>query len=924
MRNVYKLYFIYLFVSAPFRFFSQCTGLEPILFLGNDSVYCATPSLTLIAPAGYTYYNWSDNTTNQTLNVTAAGTYSVEIGIPSGNLVTNGSFELGNVGFTTDYIVGASGAGPWGPLSNPGSYGVSTSPSLLHNNFSSCTDHTSAPGTKMLVVNGAGTPNSLVWSQTITVTAATDYLFGAWVMNALNEPNVGILQFFINGVAIGPTFSSGPTACIWTQFTDSWNSGGSTSAVLKIVNQNSINSGNDFALDDITFSPLCKKTDTIIIGVSAPPTQTTSVTSPTTCTGPPDGSITITSATGTQYSFDGGGTWQTSNVKSGLPSGVYTVMTKNAAGCTVTSIVTLTSALTAPTQTTSFTSPTPCAGIPDGSITITSATGVQFSFNGGTTWQTANISTGLSGGTYTVMSQNVEGCTVSSVVTLTSIPSSITQTTSSVAPSLCAGVPDGAITIICATAVQYSFDGGSTWQTANVKSGLLPGTYTVMSKDAAGCSVSSIVVLTGFSTPPVISVSSDVVICQNGVAFLSASATGGTSFMYHWDDFSGTASSQVASPTVSGYYSVEVENQSGCVSTKDSILVTVLAPLSASITAPTVVCPNQLVNLSVFGVSGGLSPYTFTWSIGSTIISTASSIIATVANSTSYTVEVSDGCESTPIVLSTAINVTPFVLPPFQIDLNVQCEPAVFNLVNTMAPAEVQSSVWQISSGENFSNQNSIQLVDYLPGVYDVALAVVSVSGCTDTIVLLNALTVYPKPHADFTFNPTVITSLNPVVNFVNQSTGGISYTWNIENGAPAISVTDNCTSTFPEGQAGSYNVILSAESEHNCIDSILKVVTVIEEQLVYIPNTFTPNEDNKNSTWKFYVSGYDLLRSFELIVFNRWGEIVWKTNEVTAEWDGTYKGSVVSDGVYTWTLVTKDVISDNKTYFKGNVNILR
>ena len=71
-------------------------------------------------------------------------------------------------------------------------------------------------------------------------------------------------------------------------------------------------------------------------------------------------------------------------------------------------------------------------------------------------------------------------------------------------------------------------------------------------------------------------------------------------------------------------------------------------------------------------------------------------------------------------------------------------------------------------------------------------------------------------------------------------------------------------------------------------------------------------------------MSGYDLLRSFELIVFNRWGEIVWKTNEVTAEWDGTYKGVLVSDGVYTWNLVTKDVVSDSKTYFKGSVNVLR
>lgn len=999
MKNVYKLYFIYLFISIPNTLFSQCTGTEPALFLGNDTTFCSTPSLTLTAPAGYTYYDWSDNTHLQTLNVTAAGTYSVEIGIPSGNLVTNGNFELGNTGFTTDYIVGTGGA--WGPLSNAGTYGVSTSPSLLHSNFSLCSDHTAAPGTKMLVVNGAGTPNSLVWSQTITVTPSTDYLFGAWVMNALNEPNVGILQFFINGVAIGPTFSSGPTACVWTQFADSWNSGGSSLAVLKIINQNSVNTGNDFALDDITFSPLCKKTDTIIIGVSTPPVQTTTLVSPSTCTGTPNGSITITSATGTQYSFDGGVTWQTSNVKSGLSAGTYTVMTKNSAGCTVSSVVTLVSTatppiqtttlvspstctgppdgsititsttgtqysfnggttwqpsniqiglvagiytvmtqdavgctvsstvtlvsvLTAPTQTTALVSPTPCTGIPDGSITITSPTGTQFSFDGGTTWQASNTSTGLAGGSYTVMSQNASGCTVSSIVTLIVVTSTITQTTSFVPSSVCTGVPDGSITITSATAVQYSFDGGVTWQVSNIKTALGPATYTVMSKDASGCTVSSVIVLTGVTNSPVITVSSDVVVCQNGVAMLSATATGGTSFTYHWDDFAGTGSTQIANPTVTGYYGVTVENQSGCISAQDSILVTVLAPLSAVITSPVTVCPDQATTLSVNGVSGGLSPYTVTWSSGASIIGTGTSISTSVAMTTPYTIAVTDACGSTPLVLNTAINVTPFVLPPFQIDINAQCEPAVFNLVNSMLPSQVQSSVWEISSGESFINQNSITLVDYLAGIYDVTLSVISVDGCKDTIVLVNALTVYPKPNADFTFNPLAVTSLNPVVNFVNQSSGASTYTWSIESGNPGFSTIENVTSHFPQGEPGSYDVVLFAETDHNCVDSTLKVVLVIEDQLVYVPNTFTPNGDDKNSTWKFYVSGYDLYRSFEMSVYNRWGEMVWKTNDVNAEWDGNYKGSVVTDGVYTWSLVTKDVVSDRKSYFNGSLNVIK
>lgn len=239
---------------------SNVSSLE----LGPDTILCPGQSVVLDAGPGYDFYSWSTGATTQSITASTTGVYTLDVGATGSNLVVNGDFESGYTGFSTDYVIGTGGS--WGPLSLEGTYAVTTSPSLAHTNFSPCTDVTSGTG-NMLVVNGSGTLNSDVWCQTINVDPNTDYVFSAWVTNALNELNVANLQFFVNGVQIGAVFSTTTIGCDWIEFNDIWNSGASTAANICIVNQNTTVGGNDFAIDDIFFAPICALTDEVTVTV---------------------------------------------------------------------------------------------------------------------------------------------------------------------------------------------------------------------------------------------------------------------------------------------------------------------------------------------------------------------------------------------------------------------------------------------------------------------------------------------------------------------------------------------------------------------------------------------------------------------------------------------------------------------------------
>jgi gliding motility-associated-like protein len=88
----------------------------------------------------------------------------------------------------------------------------------------------------------------------------------------------------------------------------------------------------------------------------------------------------------------------------------------------------------------------------------------------------------------------------------------------------------------------------------------------------------------------------------------------------------------------------------------------------------------------------------------------------------------------------------------------------------------------------------------------------------------------------------------------------------------------------------------------------------------IYIPNTFTPNRDYKNE--KFIISAMDLLE-FNIEIYNRWGELIYQSNDVNESWDGTYKGKVVATGTYVWKLIYLDARLLRTTKY-GYVNVLK
>lgn len=177
--------------------------------------------------------------------------------VSAANLVTNGDFEAGNSGFTSDYSYSPGGNGA------EGQYTVRSNPFPWNGNFLSLGDHTSGSGL-MYVGNGAPNAGDIVWqSGSIALTSNTLYFFEAFVINVCCNPNYGggnsdpILTFRIS-LDGGPSADlatrtlPASQAGVWFGLTSNFNSGSSSSVVLSLVNENTTRAGNDFALDDVT------------------------------------------------------------------------------------------------------------------------------------------------------------------------------------------------------------------------------------------------------------------------------------------------------------------------------------------------------------------------------------------------------------------------------------------------------------------------------------------------------------------------------------------------------------------------------------------------------------------------------------------------------------------------------------------------
>lgn len=477
-KNIIIIFFIF---SVQYTF-SQCIPGGAPLNLGNDTIICPGSSLVLSAPNGYDNYVWSNGSGDQEVVVNQSGTYVITASILGPNLVVNGNFESGNIGFSSAYALGTGGA--WGLVSNEATYAVVSSPNLAHSNFMPCADVTPAPGTQMMVINGAASPGLSVWCQTVPVTPGLNYQFSAWISNALNDANVAQLQFSINGVSLGPVFSTPTLGCSWQQYAQTWNAGAATSAEICIVNLNTLPAGNDFMLDDIFFAQACVDTDTIQViveahTVNAGPDITFCGHEPETITGTASNSnLSLTWSDGTN-----GATLTPST------SGPYTLTGTSALGCVFEDVVQVTVIPVNWNIENIIMIPTACG---QNSGAISAQTGGTFPPNTSTqyTWTneagqnlTASVWNNIGSGWYFLTITN-SGCSQSDSVFVDVLDAPIAATT----PTPAAGFAPLTVTFTNnsqnAQSYIWDFDNGLTDNTANLSSVQSfyaePGIYNVM------------------------------------------------------------------------------------------------------------------------------------------------------------------------------------------------------------------------------------------------------------------------------------------------------------------------------------------------------------------------------------------------------------------------------------------------------------
>jgi gliding motility-associated-like protein len=577
------------------------------------------------------------------------------------------------------------------------------------------------------------------------------------------------------------------------------------------------------------------------------------------------------------------------------------------------------------TATVTASSTSDICGSGQGTVTATPGSGSQpFTYNWPALGQTTATVSGVATGSYTVNAADANGCPATATTTVANVISSSSSTTTQVS---CPGGADGT-----ATATMTPLGANTTYlwndplaQTTQTAIGLSAGTYTCTITSDNGCI--EIVTVTITEIPAMVAVIAnqvDVNCHSLNTGIINLSVVDGTApYSYVWSGSSSTTGN--ANDLFVGPQSVTITDFNNCSVTLNTVLNEPSALYIDSMATDSMICSESSILIGAVGM-GGSTPYIYTWYENGVQISTSQYVMVNPVNSgTQYTVVLSEVCgsptDTDSLTLTFPTAIVPMVIPdPYE-----ACAPYTFGFINTSVNGgDIATTTYDFSNGASQTvplMDNVNQLFD-VAGLYDVTMTVTSIHGCIYTATFPQIISALERPKAAFgmTTNPTTI--FETTVGMIDKSIDVVSWYWNVPDGNPSFSTLQDPTFIFPSKE-GNYEVNLTVTSSKGCVDSTKAILIVKSDVIIYAPNTFTPDGDQFNQNWKIVTDGFDG-QDWDLEVFNRWGEIVWKSKDKDAEWDGTYAGTLVPQGLYNWKLRAKKNGSDEPRIITGSVMIIR
>ena len=694
--------------------------------------------------------------------------------------------------------------------------------------------------------------------------------------------------------------AGGAATYIWSPSASLSNSNGTTVTASPNVTTTYTLSGTNAAG--------CVGSDSSVVIVNPQPIISINPATPSICVG---GNVQLTASGGNSYSWNLSASLSNTSianpVASPLLTTTYTVTGTSTQGCTNTAQVTVT-VNTLPVVSFSGLNPVNCFA-PAVNNLVGNPTGGVFSGTGVTGNTFSPTVAGVGGpNTITYSYTDANGCSNSSIQQ-TIVIAGANITASAVSNSICAG----SSTIFLATGGQTYIWSPSIGLNSSISASPtaqpnVSTTYSVFGIDVNGCTGTASVSLTVTPLPNVAATGINICYGQSGIISASGAST------YIWGPNSALntniGASVTASPAVTTTYTVNGTDANGCSNSATAVVTVNPLPVIGVSPSNVLFCTGASIALSASGATN------YSWSPPIGLNTTVGANVSTNPTATIlYTVTGTDanGCAASA---TATLTLDPIPVASFSVIPSVGCEPLTVNFQSTSSNGV--SSIWYF--GDGTSGIGNATQHTYPSGIYDVLLIASNTSGCADSSEQLAAVTVLASPTAFFTMDPPAPGNLPfsaNLFNFLNSSTGASSYLWNF--GDHTTDTSFNTSHSFTE--SGNYYVVLTAIADNGCTDTAQSPLIVIEgEAKPWIPSAFTPNNDEVNDVFKIYGTA---IAEIDFRVFDRWGELVFQTNDLTKGWDGNFLGMKSSTDIYVY-VVKLQMLSGKKYIMKGDVTLIR
>ena len=600
-----------------------------------------------------------------------------------------------------------------------------------------------------------------------------------------------------------------------------------------------------------------------------------------------------------------------------LLPGTYTVIITDANGCTLDYSETVTTPSALGISGTG--EDVSCYGGSDGSAEVTVTGGTPpFTYQ----WNDPNNQTiedaeNLPQGTWILTVTDASGCTIEQSIVINEPP--IFEAFNQVATGVsCNGGDDGSIILdVTGGTMPYSFQWDNTPQAVQNPVNLSAGTYTVTVTDVQGCTATETVEIT---QPQAISLSTTSVsaACNgNSDGSIDLTVSGGvTPYSYSWNN--GLYTDEDPSNILAGQYTVVVTDANDCTQTT-TVMVEEPAALQIVIDNVSnyggfnVTCWNSEDGTAEAVASGGTSPYSYAWSNG------AGTAVLEDLGPGVYDVIVTDGegCTNTAQVELTAPVAITGTVAAMDVDCYGESDGQVIvSSVSGGAPP------YMYSIGNAFSSTN--QFTNLPAGIYEVTVE--DVNGCQWTETGIEIM----QPE-EFTVTIDAGNQMD-IDDVVIEMGDSIQL-------KPRLSPDGSVVDTFvwkerelvgynpwvQPWETQSYSIVVTNQNGCRAEDMIL--VRVNKDRLVYIPNTFSPNNDGFNDLFRIHTGrGVEKVQNFK--IFSRWGEMVYELpeanlNDAQQGWDGTLDGEPLNPGVFVY-VVEVTFIDGRVEIYKGDITLAK